>query len=217
MKSRLILLMLSMALLSSCIVKSLQPFYIKKSLAFNDQLLGSWTDNKNGSWQVVAFVDAFNEERDMDKPLSEDDKKALENYKEGYLVNYIKKEKEAGFIAMPFRIEDEYYIDFTPIQFEEEDINDLAVQHLIKTHTVAKVEFNEDRIQLSWLSEEPIKKLYETERMRLKYEKVGFDETLLLTATSNELYEFLRKYRKAEVDDKWTKDQLTLQRTDAKP
>lgn len=217
MKSRLILLVLSMALLSSCIVKSLQPFYIKKSLSFNDKLLGDWSDNKNGKWQVVSFVDAFNEDREPGKPLSEEDQNALDNYKEGYLINYIKKEKEAGFIAMPFKIEDDYFIDFMPIQFEEEDINDLAVQHLVKTHTVAKVDFIDNTIQLSWLSEEPINTLFETERMRLKYEKVGFDETFLLTASSNELYEFLRKYRNAEVEDKWTKDQLTLQRPDAKP
>lgn len=226
MKTKGLILTLVILLFSSCIVKSLQPFYTKDSLSFNEKLLGSWTDNKNGEWTIASIKDEFIKDRKEGIAFSEDDKKAFQNYKDGYVINYIKKEKEAGFIAMPFKIDNQYFMDFIPLEIEDEEINSLASQHLLKTHSIAKLEINSDNnIWFSWLSEKRMNELFEADKIRLKHEKVGPEEALLLTASSEELYTFLKKYMKSDIKNKWgdedkktsTSDRLNLTRSDAKP
>lgn len=226
MKTKGIILILITLLFSSCIVKSLQPFYTKDSLSFNKKLIGKWTDNKKGQWIVESIKDKFEEDKKEGLELSKEDLRAFESFKKGYYINYIKQDKEAGFIAMPFKIKQQYFLDLIPIEIEEEEINSLAAAHLLKTHSVAKLDVNSDNeVSLSWLSEERINDLFEDQKIRLKHEKTGFDQDLLLTASSEELYAFLTKYTEAnlfqkyeEKERKWkSSDKLTLTKANAKP
>jgi len=219
MKTRAIILTLTVLLFSSCIVKSLQPFYIKESLKFNEKLLGTWIDNKSGEWTVESVKNKFEADKKEGIELSKEDIKAFEAYKQGYYIKYIKNKKEAGFIAMPFIVNEQFFLDFIPIEIEDDEINSLAAAHLLKTHSVAKLDNNsDDNIVFSWLSEERISDLFDTHKIRLKHETVGFDDDLLLTASSQELYAFLKKYMKSGIEDKWRKeDQLELTKKDANP
>jgi hypothetical protein len=219
MKTRSILLILAILLFSSCIVKSLQPFYISESLSFNEKLVGNWTDNKNGKWTVESIKDKFEQDKEEGVELSKEDLRVFESYKEGYYIKYIKADKEAGFIAMPFTIDEQYFIDFIPIEIEDDDINSLAAQHLLKTHSVAKLDINSDtNVVFSWLSEKRITDFFNEHKFRLKHEKIGLNEDLLLTASSKELYNFLKKYLRSNVTDKWKKeDMFTLTKTDSTP
>jgi len=219
MKTRGIILILAVLLFSSCIVKSLQPFYTTDSLSFNEKLLGSWTDNKKGQWTVESIKDKIEQDRKEGIKLSEEEEIAYKAYKEGYFITYIRKEKEAGFIAMPFKIDEHYFLDFIPIDFDDNEINSLAAKHLLKTHSVAKLDIDSNKaIKLSWLSEERINDLFEQNKIRLKHERIGFQKDLLLTASSEELYEFMKKFMNTDIENKWKKeDMLTLARTDAKP
>jgi len=219
MKTKGIILILAILLFSSCIVKSLHPFYTKDSLSFNEKLLGNWTDNKKGQWTVESMIDKFEQEKKEGVELSEEDLLALETYKEGYYITYIKKDKEAAFIAMPFKINEQYFLDFIPIEIEDDEINSLAAEHLLKTHSVTKLDINSDKdLTFSWLSEDRINNLFSANKIRLKHENIGFQEDLLLTASSKELYAFIKKFMNADIEDKWKKaDMLTLARTNAKP
>ena len=219
MKTKGIIILLAVFLFSSCIVKSLQPFYTEDSLSFNEKLLGSWTDNKKGQWTVESIKEKFEQDRKEGTEFSEEDLRLLETYKEGYYVNYVKNDKEAGFFAMPFKIEKQYFIDFIPIEIEEDEINGLAAEHLLKTHSVSKLDmYSDDSLSFSWLSEERISDLFSESKLRLKHENIGPEKTLLLTATSEELYAFLKKYLQADIEEKWkSTDRLTLTRVDAEP
>ena len=219
MKTKGLILILTILLFSSCIVKSLQPFYTKDSLSFNEKLLGSWTDNEKGQWIVESIKAKFEQDKKEGVELSEEDFRAFEAYKDGYYLNYIKNEKEAGFVAMPFKINEQYFLDFIPIEIEDDEINSLAAEHLLKTHSVTKLDINSDQsISFSWLSEERMKDIFDAQKIRLKHEKIGFEEDLLLTASSEELYLFLKKYMQSDIEDKWKKsDMLTLKKVDAKP
>ncbi len=219
MKTKGIILILAILLFSSCIVKSLHPFYTKDSLSFNEKLLGNWTDNKKGQWTVESMIDKFEQEKKEGVELSAEDLLALETYKKGYYITYIKKDKEAAFIAMPFKINEQYFLDFIPIEIEDDEINSLAAEHLLKTHSVTKLDINSDKdLTFSWLSEDRINNLFSANKIRLKHENIGFQEDLLLTASSEELYAFIKKFMNADIEDKWKKaDMLTLARTNAKP
>lgn len=43
-------------ILTSCVVKSLKPFYTKDTLAYDVSLLGKWEDNKLRVWEVVPMM-----------------------------------------------------------------------------------------------------------------------------------------------------------------
>jgi hypothetical protein len=197
-------LVIVLLMLQSCIVKSIQPFYINEAVSFEPSLLGKFNDNKNGTWEILSFKQAF--ERDSPDPekISQDDLDALKKYKETYVINQTKNEKEATFLVVPFKVENHIFLDFTPIAYDDSDSNPLALQHLLKTHSVAKLNKQKDgTLELQWLDEKPIESLLKNEQLKLKHERVGVDETLVLTATSQELYQFLVKFVKSDLENKW--------------
>lgn len=197
-------LVIVLLMLQSCIVKSIQPFYINEAVSFEPALLGKFNDNKNGTWEILSFKQAFEKDNADPEKISQDDLDALKKYKETYVINQTKNEKEATFLVVPFKVENHIFLDFTPIAYDDSDSNPLALQHLLKTHSVAKLNKQKDgTLELQWLDEKPIESLLKNEQLKLKHERVGVDETLVLTATSQELYQFLVKFVKSDLENKW--------------
>ncbi|MFK5891557.1 MAG: hypothetical protein QM486_12580 [Flavobacteriaceae bacterium] len=220
MKIKNLLLTLSFLILSSCIVKSLHPFYTKKSIFFEKRLLGNWQDTKKGTWKVVSFKEEVlkdNKEKDTSK-LSDEDLIDYEKYKDAYLFNYVKDSSETQFFVMPFKIKKQLFLDFYPIDFEEGNLNKLVSYHLLKTHSLVKVEFtSEGLLKLRWFDEDKITDLIDNNRIKIKYEKVGIDENILLTASSEELQKFITKYIDSNDKDKWKTDvHFNLKKVDEK-
>jgi len=213
-----LLLAFSFLFLSSCIVKSLHPFYTKKSIFFEKRLIGNWQDSKKGSWKVVSFrEEAFkdNKEKDTSK-WTDDDLLDYEKYKDAYLFEYVKDSSEAQFFAMPFKIKKQLFLDFYPIDYDDGNLNKLVSYHLLKTHSLVKVDFElNDKIQLSWLSQSKITDLLENKKIAIKHELIGIDEDLIITATSEELQDFLINYMASNIKDKWkTKVSFALTKKD---
>ena len=88
--------------------------------------------------------------------------------------------------------------------------------HLFNTHTLAKLDIDSDNeINIKWLSSKKLETLLDENKIKIKHEKVGFDETVLLTASSEELVKFIEKYMASEDEDKWKTDiEANLKRTD---
>lgn len=208
-----------MVLFSSCIVKSIQPFYTLDKLSYNEKLVGEFTDAKKSKWTFFSFKEEWEAENTDPTKIMKEDRDAFDRYKDGYVVQYVKKDEEAFFIAMPFKVNEHLFLDFTPFEYEDDALNPLVAQHLLKTHSVAKVDFNPDgSIKLSWLSEEVVNPLFNENKIRLKHEKTGVSEDLILTATSEELHAFLVKFMKSDLEKKWDKDDMyTLTSVNAKP
>lgn len=219
MKTRIILLLCGLLLLNSCVLKSLQPFYIQSAIHFEKALVGTWGDNKEGTWEIVSFKSIIEKEKRESEKLSKEELEVFEKYKNAYTITYEKKNEVASFIGMPFKINGKLFIDITPFEGGLEGANQLLVQHLVRTHSVAKVTINEGQsIRFDWLDEAKIKALQKAEKINLKYEKTGLDEALVLTATSEELYKFLEKFEATNNDEIWgSSDRITLKSTHAKP
>ena len=129
MKRKIILLTLSLLLFSSCIVKSIQPFYIKEAIKFDKNLLGNWTDNKKGSWEIASFSDEWNKENKPNGKLTKEDLDIYERYKNSYYVKYSEKETKAIFIATPFKVDKHLFIDLKPNTIEAKNLN-LSLIHI---------------------------------------------------------------------------------------
>ena len=130
-------------LLSSCVVKSLRAFYTKDILYFESKLIGNWMDSENANWTISPFGEFLLKESQKSKPseLDADDFKLYNQYKEGYMVKYNKDSIETYYLAMPFKINNQLFLDFIPIEDRElnDSDNNLYKMHLVSIHTLAKV------------------------------------------------------------------------------
>jgi len=211
LKPRLLILALGFLLLNSCVVKSLFPFYTINSIYFEKKFIGTWEDAENGKWKVLPFQETFLKESKKKNPseLGKDDLEMYNKYKNGYIVYLEKDSTKTSFLAMPFKINNQLFLDFTPIEDKESDElkNDLYKMHLIETHTLAKFGItSENEISIKWFSSKKLEQLLNEDKIKIKHEEVGFMETILLTASSEELEKFIKKYMDSNDQDKWKTD-----------
>jgi len=221
-KPRLLILTLGFLVFNSCVVKSLFPFYTDSSIYFEKRFIGTWVDTENAKWEVLLFQDVILKENNKNKAseLDEDQFRIYNKYKNSYVVYFEKDNTKSSFLAMPFKINDQLFLDFTPIEDKEieETKNDLYKIHLIGTHTLAKVDvINNNKVDINWFSSEKLEELFEQDKIKIKHEKVGFSETILLTASSEELEKFIKKYMDSKDEGKWKTDvEFNLERVNEK-
>jgi len=218
MKTRLIFCLSALLLLNSCIINSLFPFYTSDTISFKNTLLGIWKDKKNSDDRWI-----INSNENINRILkhtyisrSEKEIDLQTKYKQGYFAIHeeVKANRISIFLAMPFKIDNQLFLDFTPLIYDE-DINHLISHHLIPTHSLAKFDIiDDDTINIKWLSSEKIGDLIENNKIKINYEKVGFEEeTILLTASPDELQKFIKKYMASNDTNKWKTDvKLSLKR-----
>ena len=213
MKTRNLLLLSIFILLSSCVVKSLHPFYTKKTISFDKKLIGEWNDSKKGNWKIVSFK----EEMTKDNPLSEmksDDLKVYNEYKNSYYIKRTIEKREVFFIATPFKVNNQTFLDFFPLDHQE-DVDDLLQSHSIYTHSLVKYDIKKNgEIEIKWLDEDKVEALFKEKKIKIKHETIGFlNDKYLLTAKSEELQKFIEKYMASKDEEKWeTHTKFTLTR-----
>lgn len=218
MKTKHLIILASFLIFSSCIVKSLHPFYTQKTLSFDASFIGKWKDNKNGEWTVIPFKKAFL--KTTKKTVSELDKEdsiIYHTYKKGYYVKYITNNKRTVFIVMPFKINKQLFLDFIPFEGQNDGINTLQYRHIVYTHSLVKYDvLPQEKISIKWLTEKKITAFFEEKRIKLKHEKIGMiNDGFLLTASSEELQKFIKKYMNSTDETKWkTSTKFTLTKID---
>lgn len=209
MKTRKFLfpLFVTMALLlNSCILKSLNPFYVDSAVFFENALIGKWVDHKKGKWEVASVKEEAKDGKGVMKDIfgSEELPKKYEN---GYFVKYTENNKDVIFFGMPFKINSQLFIDFNLFNFDSDSLNDLVRSNIIETHTLAKVDvLKNGDVSIKWLDDEKLVELFDKNQIQIKHEKVGVNEAMILTASSSELYKFLKKYIESDIKNKWKTD-----------
>jgi len=163
-------------LLSSCVVKSLHAFYTQDLLFFEQKFIGNWQDSDNAHWSVLPFKEVILKENHKENisELEKDELKLYNSYKDGYVVYFEKDSTKSSFLAMPFKINNQLFLDFTPIEDRESEQsqNDLYRMHLINTHSLAKLDMDsKDEASMKWLDHDNIKVLLDEVRTKIKHEK----------------------------------------------
>ncbi|UZR97527.1 hypothetical protein [Chondrinema litorale] len=186
MKLRSILLVLiPVAIFSSCTVLSFYPLYTENELIKDDRILGEWqtTSENMNTEDTIRWSISFIQNQDNTNKYT-------------YTLNLYHQKEEtdsAKFLLHIVELDGNTYLDFFP---EEGKVNnDFFTIHLIPVHTFAKLEIG-DELKISWFDSDWLEKLFENNKIRMKHEKTK--DVTLLTAKPQELQKFIIKYANDE-------------------
>lgn len=216
MKKRHIILLVSLVVFNSCIVKSLNPFYTEETIKFSKDFLGEWKDNNKDIWKITSLKDEYAKLIKSGEKITLEDEKFFKKYKNSYSVEYSDKDKKSLFIATPFKLKDQLFLDFIPFNDQGSEMNGLLQIHNIYPHSLVKLDIlNNNEISIKWFDEKRLKEIFKEKRIKIKHEKIGvMKEDILLTASSEELQQFLKKYMASESAKKWeTETKFTLKKS----
>lgn len=223
MKTRSIIFTLIILLFNSCLVKSLHPFYTKDVVSFDSSLVGTWSSKGAKKWLIEDLKDKVLRENKVSslEELDDADRKMYEEFKGSYFVSITDDGIESFFLVVPFKIDNQLFLDFSPFMVES-DLNSLTQNHLLNAHSLVKLDvLNDGKVSLNWFDEDRIKDLFKQNKIKIKHEKIRgslFEEEILLTAKPKELQKFIRKYMASNNEDKWKTDtKYTLTRDLTKP
>jgi hypothetical protein len=183
-RSFVIVIILVLASMTGCLVSSLHPFFKEKDKFYDEEMAGSWIDGDECIWTIQpgTLTEGFMGSEKMD---------------DSYRITYYEEENKPGlFTGTLFQLKGTNYVDFYPEPDKEHCVNDFMCWHHMPTHTLAKVQYNSDSILLYWFAEEWLTELFEQNRIRIKHETIEFPdyERHLLTASTDELQKFIKKY-----------------------
>lgn len=194
-KTIIVAIVILVATLQGCIVKSVHPFFKESDVVYKKQLEGDWTDGDKNHWRI---------HQNPYKPNS-------------YELHFAKNGREVSLLGHLFMIDGEMYLDMMPVSDNSEEalIFDL---HLVPTHSIARVAtLNEKEVIIKWFNEEWLREMFASNRIKISHEiildenpKSKEDGMYLLTASTDELQKFVAKYGD---DDAAYDDDLKLQLT----
>lgn len=177
MKTRyLVLLAIILITGQSCTIFSLNPLYNEADLLEAQELVGLWQD-ADGDEEYVAFKKY--EGKKYILTYMEDN----EDPNESDTISY-----ETGLL----KIGDHYFIDVYPYYDEGMEEEDYLFRSFIPAHAVLKIEWENDAMKLYTLSYDRLSELFEQNRIRIRHQM--FEDYIVITATTEELQKFIKKY-----------------------
>ena len=202
MKTKAIMFLVTLAsALSGCTVLSFYPLYSEDVLVRDDRITGKWYTTEGNqifggsSQDTLIWEIRFPEEiqaKLSHNPFDKRDEKITNEYTYT-LVVYDPSESgsKAEFIAHLVRLGDRFFVDFFPVDWEENYKNTLLAIHLMGVHTFARIELGE-HLKIQWFDGDYLEKLLAENKIRIQHEYNG--AYTLLTAKPEELQKFVLKY-----------------------
>jgi hypothetical protein len=171
----------TLALVLSACVPSLNPLYTERDLVFDSALVGVWAENDDAQ-ETWAF------EKTGDQ---------------GYKAIYREKDKPGEFDVHLVKLGDRLFLDFYPQDagIKEMDRNDFYRFHFLPVHTFARVLLNGSTLEMAFLDPDWLKKLLDREPKAIRHERRG-EDGIILTASTKELQTFVLKYADEAFGDK---------------
>lgn len=170
MKKVIVFLVLIIFLAQSCIF-SLHPLYTKETITYDSKIEGKWSDGD---------VDS------NDGPITWEFKRKQQGYE---LIRYSEDVDTLSYEATLVKLGDYLFLDLKK-ELEDDSMDDISFY--LPTHNFAKVLFKENKLELVFFDDAYLEKLFKQRKIRLKHEVV--DDTIVLTASSEELQKFIVKY-----------------------
>lgn len=193
--------------LTSC-VTSLHPLFtantIKTDLITDDRIIGRWK-NDDQEYMVQEFYksDYFKslpqKEKESNDKSTENEKTDSLLFSRSYMINYIKNGIKYTLFGNMTRLNGQLFINFIGIGMQNADTNSnneqLDLPNRLETCTIARVKvINTNTIKLDFINGDFLYKQINAGRMKIKHESDELYETFLITASTNELRQFIGKY-----------------------
>ncbi len=186
-------------LFSGCFLQSLHPLITQEKAVQIEGLEGRW-ETEDSRW--TFFRDSKNIKNmslsglsvSGDVKFSFDEGDALSKDDPAYFVVYEDLNKDIPdsvlLEAKIGRINDTYYMDITVSDIFR-DVN-FENYHLFPVHTFSKIKIEGDNLNIELFKSDWISDLIQENRVRIKHEVIG--ENVLITASTEELNKFVKKY-----------------------
>ena len=209
MNKLFIVLIISLVVMQSC-VTSLQPLATYNTAIVDDRLAGTW--NSDGQdYEVQKFFDSdlFKYiKKEMDKYKGNTDKelsaKEMEDfapmlYFKSYVIKYTKDKIEYVMFGSMVKLNGQFFINFAAIDINTDKNKGQAFEitstDRLATHTIARVQFtNFNTVKLDFIDGGFLYDQVKAGRMKIKNERDDLYDTFLITASTDELQQFIQKY-----------------------
>lgn len=190
---------------------SLNPFYVGNNIALSPEIEGNWSvhpiqskkdsTEKNSShwemsdttsvWQIKQFI---SEEKQKNKQGTDSLVFKPQNYYVVKLTGSNPDSAQYQFHLTLFKINGVLYGDFCPRELTAIKESRMAKENYFTVHTLARITVQNNQLKVSWLGNEYMKSMIEEKRVRIKYRWVEDAKRLLLTASSKDLTEMIKRY-----------------------
>ena len=183
----LIALVLTSTLFSACLLKSFNPFFHNKDVSFNKELVGKWIDQDSSVWKFEKYAP---HKLGLTTP---------EKIRKIYKMSYFEKGgEESRFHATLFSLDGKTYLDILP-DIDMLEGRDLYTLHILPVHSLARIEIsNSTKVLIKWYNEDWINELIENKEASITHQRLYTSKddngTLVLSASTDELQNFIRKY-----------------------
>lgn len=171
---------------SGCLVTSIHPLGNEDDIVFDENLIGTWTDNDDDFWIFSKGED------------------------NAYNMIVYSDDSKGEFIAKLVKLKDKYFLDMCPLRLDTGNaVHDIL---LLPTHTFLKFTLDDSGLGLEfndpeWFTE----RIDRDENIGIGY-LTSEDEVLILTASTEELQAFYLKH--ADDDEFFDLEDERLKKSD---
>lgn len=193
----LVLLAIILIMGQSCTIFSLNPLYNEEDLLEMPKVLGLWEDADEEK-QFISF-ERLEDKKYVFKYMEADKQTVIDVYSGNISADSINenlkvlKEQTISFEAGILEVGDHYFIDLYPYYAEGENDEEYYLwRNFIPTHAFLKFEWENEELVLYMFSYDRLQELFEQNRIRIRHQQ--FDDYIVITASTDELQKFIRKY-----------------------
>lgn len=190
---------------------SLNPFYLDKYVVLAPEIEGNWkaheiqtksdSTNKNSShWEMADTISSWS----IRQRISQETVKTKQGKdstflrpQNFYVVKLVSSNPDSAkyqFQMVIFKINDVLFADFSPYEISAIKNSRMAKENYLTVHTLARIQFRNKQLFVSWLGTDYMKTMIEEKRVRIKYKYVPSAGRLILTATSEDLTAMIKRY-----------------------
>jgi len=188
----------------SC-VTSWQPLVTYNTAIPDNRLTGTWK-SEGQDYIVERVFDSPAYKKQKNEPITTLLKKGIKDsilYSKSYIMRYTKNKIEYHFFCSMIKINSQVFMniivaDITSVN-NGADVSELQLSQnwsdRLHTYTIARVQFtNTNTIKLDFINGSFLYDQIKDGRMKLKHESDDLYDTFVITASPNELQQFIQKY-----------------------
>lgn len=204
-KKILLIASLSMLIFFSSCLTSLHNLVTYSTIATENKITGNW-QYKDYALKIES-TPASQFFKDMTTANKKENKSNYENaedsllYSRSYVISFVKKNYKYYMVCCLTRINNELYGDIQAVTSESlnrstaNDNNALFnTGSYINSHSIAKIILNNNEMEIRFLNGDLISSQIKNGTMAIKYERDDLFNLMLVTASPDELRQFISKY-----------------------